>query len=468
MRQVRAAAAAAVLLFLITAPAFGQCVSSVTTLSERGDDPRFLAGPTAWNGHILAVAGTELDREEFHVILYDEHGNRLAHNEKIRSTGTDLLEVIWTGAEFGVFSITEDGVLGLTRVGTDGKVIGPRILPIEKIELGTDEPVEVLWSSMLHRYVVAHTEINAAGDRTVFVTLLQQDGRLSGQTLITDEARIDSFVRIAIASTGTIGVFFEHERSREVVYVALDGDRKSGPLLIWTPGEDIVVAARNDEFALLRRVLNQGDWIVRWMTIDTSGELVRPDSRLNAGISGDVEPLFLIGRDSEYALSYLEWAEGLGVGEPVYRLLRFGPDEEPISDTTFSAAAGTRRRRERTDFGFVWTGRAYLSLASNENGDDNDTFLVRLCPLHASISAPRSARPSQLVSFMASVDGGVPGYTYAWTWSGGSAQGPVLETSFANYGVEEIHLTVRDATGTETKDTFLLTINQTRRRPVRK
>lgn len=467
MRQVRAAAAAGVLLFLITVPAFGQCVSSVATLSKSGDHPRFLAGPTAWNGQILAVAGTELDREEFQILLYDEQGNRLAPNEKIRSTGADLLDVIWTGAEFGVFSITEDGVLGLTRVGTDGKVIGPRILAIEKVELGVNDPVEILWSSMLHRYVVAHTEINA-GDRTIFVTFLQQDGKVSAQTLITDEARIDSFVRIAIASTGTVGVFFEHEISREVAYVALDGDRKSGLLRIWTPGEDIVVAARNDEFALLRPVVQSGDRIVRWMTIDTSGETLRQDSRLNAGTGGDVEPLFLIGRDSEYALSYLEWADGLGIGEPVYRLLRFGPDEEPVSDTTFGAAAGTRRRRERTDFGFVWTGSAYVSLASNENGDENDTFLLRLCPLRASISAPRSARPSQLVSFMASVDGGVPGFTYTWTWSGGSAQGPVLETSFANFGVVEVHLTVRDSTGTESKDTFLLTINQTRRRPVRK
>jgi hypothetical protein len=111
---------------------------------------------------------------------------------------------------------------------------------------------------------------------------------------------------------------------------------------------------------------------------------------------------------------------------------------------------------------------SYLALASNDNGDDDDTFLLRYCPLRASISAPRSARPSQNVTFTAFAEGGVPNYSYVWTWDGKTAQGPALQTSFASSDVHEVTLTVTDSTGMTTRDTFLMTIGQPRRRPVRK
>jgi hypothetical protein len=467
MREVRATAAAAVLLCLITAPAFGQCVSSVTTISERGDNTRFLAGPTAWHGHILAVAGAERDKVAFQVVLYDEAGNPLAEPQKIRSSGEDLLDVIWNGQDFGVFSITDDDELALTRVDTEGKVIGPRILSIAALQLAGDDTARIVWSSVLNRYVVVHTRTTDLGKRTIYVSWLTREGKVTETTLIRPAAD-DSFVRIAIAATGTVGIFYEDEVTNELQYVAVDGFKNSKPVTVWDEGDDIVVAPRNDEFALVRPELRSGKTIARWLTIDTSGNNVRRDNLLNLESEFDVEPLFLIGRDSEYALSYLEWREGLGQGEPIYRLARFGPNEEPISDEYFAAATGTRRRRERTDFGFVWTGSAYVSLGSDDNGDDRDTVVIRFCPLRAAISAPRSARPSQLVSFVADVEGGVPEYTYTWSWAGGSASGPILTTSFPNFGVYEVRLTVEDAVGMTSANTFQVTINQIRRRPVRK
>lgn len=467
MREVRATAAAAVLLCLITAPAFGQCVSSVTTLSERGDNPRFLAGPVAWNGRILAVAGEERAPIAFQIALYDEAGNRLAENQKIRSSGEDLLATVWNGQDFGVFSITAEDDLGLTRMGTDGKVTGPRIDSVAGMRLAGDDTARILWSSTLNRYVVVFTRTPSPGARTIHVSWVTREGKVSETTLIAPAAD-DSFIRMAMTATGTVGIFYENEATSDVEYVALDGFKKSKPVTIWDDGEDIVVAARNSLFALVRAELRSGKKVARWMTIDTSGNNLRRDALLNLESDFEVEPLFLIGRDSEYALSYLEWREGVGVGEPIYRLARFGPDEEPISDEYFAAATGTRRRRERTDFGFVWTGSAYLSLGSDDNGDDRDTVLIRFCPLRAEIFAPRSARPFQTVSFVAGVDGGVPEYTYTWTWAGGSATGPVLNTSFPRLGVYEVRLAVTDEVGMTSSNTFQVTINQIRRRPVRK
>jgi hypothetical protein len=89
--------------------------------------------------------------------------------------------------------------------------------------------------------------------------------------------------------------------------------------------------------------------------------------------------------------------------------------------------------------------------------------------MRATISAPRSARRNQSVTFTASAEGGVPQYTYAWTWDGfHTAQGPTLQTTFTTLGDHRITLTATDATGTSTIETFDVTIGEARQRAVRK
>ncbi len=473
MRIVRATAAAVVLLFLcltlITASAMAQCVSSVATISERGTTPRFLAGPTAWNGSILAVAATELDREEFQIILYTENGQPLATNEKIRSSGSGLLDVLWNGADFGIFYKTDKGNLGLTRVGTNGKVIGERILEITAVPLDGDDTAVIAWSSQNNQYVVAQT-FTEGGLRSIRASWLRRDGTVVRQSTI-DEADPDSFVRIAITTTNTVGIFYEDDKTGVVMFAAIRDDVNKKGIAVWSAGKDVEVAARGDLFAMVRPVLQtNGQTVARWQIIDTSGQIVRRDSRLLIGTGDDVEPVALLAaRGTEYALSYYEWPDGIGVGDPIYRLARFGLDEEAISDSYFAAAVGTRRRRERTSFDFEWTGSAYISLASLENSDDEDTFLLRMCPLVGSVSAPRFARPNQPVTFTASAEGGVPGYTYSWQWDDVFfAQGPTFQTSFTTIGQHTITLTVKDTTGSTATETFHLAIGDPRQRAVRK
>lgn len=467
MREVRATAAAVVLLIITAASAHGQCVSSVERISGRGTNPRFLAGPTAWNGSILAVAGTELDRVDFAVRLYDEFGNLLAPNEKIVSSGEGLLDVLWTGNEFGVFSKVEN-FLALTRLGTDGKVLDPRVIQIIKVPLFGDDSADFAWSPQFRQYVIAHT-VTTDGARQIRLTWLRPDGTFVREETFGDPAS-DSFVRLAVASGGTIGVFYEDRKSGYVMYVAVT-DVIHEPRRVWSPGQDMLVTTRGNQFVMVRpALLSNGSTVARWQIVDTSAEVVRQDSRLVLGTGGDIEPVSLVAAaPGEYALSYLEWLEGLGNGTPIYRLARFGLDEERIADTYFAAAAGTRRRRERTDFDFEWTGSAYISLASLENDDDDDTFFVRMCPMRASISAPRFARRNQSVTFTASAEGGIPQYTYSWTWDGfHTAQGPTLETTFTTLGDHRITLTATDATGTSTIETFDVTIGEARQRAVRK
>jgi hypothetical protein len=471
MRELRATAAAVVLLFVgvasIAVPVQGQCVSSVQLLSARGTTPRFLAGPTAWNGSILAVAGPELDREEFQVVLYDEHGNRLAPNEKIRSSGADLLDVLWNGSEFGIFSINEDGFLALSRVTTAGKIIDPRVVVVDHVPLQNDDTADVAWSSQLGQYVVAWTRTDV-GQRTIHVTWLKRDGTVTREATI-DDSRIDSFVRVAIVASGTIGVFYEDDATGDVRLVAINGDTIRKSVTAWSHGDDITLTTRDNDFVMVRPVTAGGQTVARWQIIDTSGQIVRRDSRLFIGTGADVEPVSLLAMPDEYALAYLEWPEGRGVGDPYYRLARFGLDEERISDTYFAAALGTRRRRERTDFDFDWTGSAYVSLASNENGDDDDTFLVRYCPLQATVSGPHFAHAGQPVTLTASAEGGVPDYTYSWTWDDfGAAQGNTLHLSFPTIGDHRVTLTVKDGAGTTTTESFAFSILAPKRRSVRK
>ena len=47
------------------------------------------------------------------------------------------------------------------------------------------------------------------------------------------------------------------------------------------------MTARNDQFALIRPVFKSGLWVPRWVTIDTSGHLLRQDSLLDVGTGVD-------------------------------------------------------------------------------------------------------------------------------------------------------------------------------------
>jgi hypothetical protein len=274
---------------------------------------------------------------------------------------------------------------------------------------------------------------------------------------------------VAIVASGTIGVFYEDDATGDVRLVAINGDTIRKSVTAWTHGEDITLTTRDNDFVMVRPVTAGGQTVVRWQIIDTSGQIVRRDSRLFIGTGADVEPVSLLAMPDEYALAYLEWPEGRGVGDPYYRLARFGLDEERISDTYFAAALGTRRRRERTDFDLDWTGSAYVSLASNENGDDDDTFLVRYCPLQAAVSGPHFAHAGQPVTLTASAEGGVPDYTYSWTWDDfGTAQGNTLHLSFPTIGDHRVTLTVKDGAGTITTESFAFSILAPKRRSVRK
>jgi hypothetical protein len=422
-------------------------------------------GPSLWHGHTLAVAARELDLDDFQIMLFDELGNRLSE-ERINTTEGRPLQVLWNGSEFGVFFVAADHRLSLTRVMPDGRIIGARINPIPDIRLEGDDTATAVWNAQIDRYVVAHT-LTANGKRTVRVSFVRSDGKVASQITIAG-AVPDSFIRIGILNSGVAGLFYEDDKNGTIDFVAIRETQASKPLTVWDAGEDVILAVRNDEFAMARGVTKSGKRLIRWKIVDSAGRTLRDDSLLELGTTKDVEPMWLSGRDEEYALTYLEWPNGFHTGEAYYRLLRFDPDENRISDTYFAAALGTRRRRERSEYPFVWTGMSYLALASNDNGDDDDTFLLRYCPLRASISAPRSARPSQNVTFTAFAEGGVPNYSYVWTWDGKTAQGPALQTSFASSDVHEVTLTVTDSTGMTTRDTFLMTIGQPRRRPVRK
>jgi hypothetical protein len=467
--RLRQMAAAAVLLIVAASAASAQCVSSVTQIASRSSLNSLVAGPVAWSGSMLAVASNQARNGSVWASLYTEDGALLYPSVKVPSSDdADLLGVFWNGNHFAIFFRTFDEQLILRRLSTTGELIGTAVNP-GKIVADADDDIDILYSPRLNAYVIARV-VNATSPRAVWLTYVNIDGSVRRNVVLATPAP-DSLVRVAETASGIIGVWFEADVSRNLTQVRVEEGERDYVRRVWSPNEDedLVVTSIDNQF-VLARTFTQGDGrkTIRWKMVDTLGFDTREESRLLIGTGKDVQPLQLMARGSELAITYLDSRDGFATQTPSFRLRRFDPNTgDAISDTYFSAADRARHRAS-TEHEFVWTGTAYVAVTVRETDDGDDSFLMRLCPLDAHIEGPGQVPVGETVNLTAEGIGGVPVYNYRWRVNerGDIVEGPTLALRYDQPGTYQVTLIVSDDTDTVVQKTFTLVVfEQTPQQP---
>jgi hypothetical protein len=422
---------------------------------------------------MLLVASNQVSNKSVWVSFFNESGEQLYPNLKVpASEDAVLIDAVWNGVDFGVFYETADHRLILRRISTNGELVGAAIEPLSRVtfRIGDADEMDIIWSTRHDAYVIART-VNTPSP-AVRLTIIDRAGVVRSDDPVAATAP-ESLVRVDITETGTLGVFYEQEGTRHIMMAPFADDDLNLIRKVWpAAGDDLVIDARATDF-VLARTLTQSDGrkTIRWKIVDTDGREVREEARLVLGSGKDVQALSLMARGDEIIVAYLDSRDGFDTQVGSYRLRRVNLAGDTLSDTFFAAADNTRRRAQ-TPFDFVWTGRAYLSVAVRDTDSGDDSFIIRLCSLRAEISAPRVAHPGDTVTFTAIAEGGVPPYEYAWSWNTfGAANGPTAQIRFDAVGTYVVTLTITDDSGAIAMSSFEITVaNQVarRRRSVRK
>lgn len=462
MRSMRLTIVVLAALCAVSGPLSAQCTSLVREIGSRGTAGNLVSGPIAWTGTMLGVSSTDTRTGSVWFSLYDESGTPLYPSLKVPpSEGAEILGLVWNGNHFGLFFKNVDKQLVLRRISTASELLGPPIIPLEKLRLEPNDAVDLYWSTSRNAYVIART-VNNSVPRALWLTIVNGDGTVRSNV---QQANIvpaeNSFVRLAETASGIIGLFYERDGTRDVILQRFEEGQKEINRKVWTPGIDLVVTSYDNRFVLARTVLQtNGIESIRWKTVDNLGFEVGAETRLLIGSGKEVEPQSLIvGPNGELALSYLDSRDGGATMDPSFRLRRFSPaNGELISDTYFAAADRTRHRAI-TEHDVVWTGNAYVAAVVREITGDDESFLLRMCPLVVDAQGPRTVRVGETVTFTAAAAGGVPFYNYHWTWADlGFASGPELALTFSHTGTFTATLHVEDDAGTVATTTFSIEI----------
>lgn len=461
---------AALLAFIaIARTTYAQCASDVRAILSSNDVPALEAGPIAWNGNVLAVAMRQANSGAVWAAIYNQQGDRLSPAVRLTSSeNNELLENIWNGEHFGIFYRTAENDLVLRKVATTGELLGPPVVPLQG-RLQPDDRIDIIWSSRLDGYLVARTA--HVPNRTIFLTILNRDGTRRTVTQFAPAAP-QSFIRIAETASGVIGIFHERETTRELMMISIDPERADITRTVWSAGQPPLVTTWDNQFVLVREVLQDGRRSIRFKIVNTTGFDTREDTRLLFGSGLDVRPLALMERDGELALTYLDAKEGFDNQSPAYRLVRFTPRGDILSDTYF-AAAEPQRHRATSAYDFIWTGASYLAAAVRNSFDGKDSYIIRLCPLTARVAGPTRVARNTPVTFVAAPEGGVPGFSYEWRFGDiGYTTGPTLQLTHTTTGTYTVELSVVDASGAVSREKFTYVVFEPapppRRRSVRK
>jgi hypothetical protein len=442
--------------------AAADCVTDVRLISSRSSVPNLVAGPAAWSGNVLAVAKTEeVNPKAIWVGVYDEALNPLLPDRAITteaSSNDGIIALLWNGSELGLFYRTTE-VIRLQRLTSLGEPVGAPIPvnPGRPPRIGDD--IEVVWSAALDAWVVAR-HIGTGPDRGIWATVVDMDGTHTLDELIPTSPPGNPQLALAVNETGIIGLFHLTTDDNVLLFTTVNTGRFPSTRTISSSGTDVQATTVDDLFVVARRVGVAPDAEIRWFVADSNRQLVRPDEVLVDGNGGLPEPIGLVATDSDLALTYSLPLPAQPAAPPELRLHRFTIDGTTISDTQFAGADPTATRAIPSD-PLLWTGTSYITTAVRETSSRLDSYLERYCPLRVEIVAPRVQLVGQPVDFSASVDGGVPGYGYAWTVArdpGGSKSGATITRTFNVTGSRLVTLVVTDDDGASVTTTFTIDI----------
>lgn len=460
MGAIRTTAAAVLMLIGWTVSA-ADCLTGLRLISTRASVPNLVAGPSAWSGTVLAVAKSEEgDPRAIWVGIYNDGLETLIADRRIVTDAADansIIALLWDGSEFGLFYRT-DASIQLQRLTMSGDPIGAPVAvnPTRRPRLGDD--IEVVWSDALDGWVVAR-HIGSGASRGIWVTILNQDGSERFDLEIPAAPPADPQLALAVSDTGVIGLFhLTTDDESALLFTRLIPGQFPETQPVATAGTNVHVTTAGDLFVVARLVGEGPTAQIRWFIVDTSNHIVRPDGVLVAGNGGELIPFALINTGEELALTYAIPPAGAIVSD--FHLHRFTLAGALISDTPF-AGDDLTAGRAISSYPPVWTGTSYITAAVRATGSRVDSYLVRYCPLHAAIEAPRVVLTGQPVTFNAVASGGVPEYDYEWAITrdpGGSTNGASVQRTFTLTGSRTVTLTVTDENGAKVTTTFAVEV----------
>lgn len=440
-------------------------------LSTRSSVPNLVAGPSSWSGSSLAVAKMEEGVPgAAWVAVYDESMQTLVEDRRVATDARSLVALLWNGSEHGLFYTTVNDAMFLQRISAAGEPIGARVAITPGRTVYSGDDIDVVWSAALNAYAVGRV-ISQGQFRGVWLTLVERNGAERSHRSAGVAPGIQPALDLAVTDSGIVGMFFNNTLGSLVFARAA----ATGPIDARTiaPGAQFLQAeAHRGVFVVVRNAPfeNNSRTEIRWLVVDTSQQIVRPDARLVAPSGDDVWPLALISNGEELALAYIDAPRRSQAVDRNLRLRRFAINGTLISDTFFSAAS-VAFARAQSAYPFAWTGTSYLAPAVHAAADRMNSYLLRYCPLRAAIVSPdRTVRLNTNVTFSATATGGVPGYQYSWIFPSDEVAPKRVQTferSFPRTGTYTVILEVTDFAGATTRETITIQVVRPKVRAVR-
>lgn len=461
--------AAAVLILLTAVAASGDCVTSARLISTRSFQPNLVSGPVAWSGSVLGVAKTQEGvPSAVWFAVYGEDLQTLVGDRLIGGNAREITDLVWTGTEFGLFYRTNDQRLLLQRISMMGEPIGAPIAITPSRTVYVGDEIDIKWSPALGAYVVARI-ISQGTFKGAWLTLVERDGTHRSDRQLPVFASAQSKLSLSVTDAGVIGMFFVNLNGT-LSFARLTETSTTVRALSETPGNFVETAAQGNLFVVVHSVPNGAKTEIRWIVVDTSHQIVKEDGLLVQGTGDDAWPLALVATGDELALAYVDAEDRSDPLEKVYRLRRFTIDGTTLTDTRF-AAADTGAARAESDHDFVWTGTSYLQAAFRLSKERLNSYLLRFCPLRTEIIADRVyGRPNEPIVFTAIPQGGVPSYSYAWTFGDPQRiyRTQSVARTYPESGTYTATLTVTDTSGATFTTTYTIDVVNVKRRSVRR
>jgi PKD domain len=469
------ATAVGLMIFITAVASAADCLTEGRVISTRASVPNLVNGGVAWSGIVLAVAKTQENAlGALWVGIYDEDFNQLFADRQLATDAREVVATLWTGAEFGVFYRTLTQGMNLQRLTMTGEPIGAPIPVTPTRTVYVADEIDVVWSPAIDGYVVARA-ISQGRDEGLWITVLNEDGTQRTDRLAPVNIAQQSELDLTVSDSGVIGAFYINVNgSLAFVRTGVDG-LINARTLATAGGTNLEAAAQGSLFVVTRALINTDtdQTEIRWLIVDSTQQIVRPDAVLLKPSANDDEvlPLALLSTEDALALAYVDVPRREQRLEQEYRLRRFRIDGSTISDTPF-AATNVSFARGVASWPFVWTGRSYVSAPVRVGTDRLNSYLLRFCPLRLDIVSPDEllVRVGDPVVFTGNATGGVPNYTYSWLFPNeiGPKSGQTLERTFTRAGTYTVLLTVTDQTGATVTQEITVTAGKPKQRAARR
>ena len=458
----------AVLLFCVSA-AHGDCISLLRE-SSSGVFNR-TSSAVAWNGSALGVV--KVENNDFRSLLFAMYSSDLTPLTGDRrvtdATFAGVTALLWTGSEFGLFFQDRSSAqLYLQRIAAAGDPIGGPIAVAPNHSPSGEREYDVTWDASRQAYVILHS-ILVGIDKGMWLTMLNANGTLRSDDLITTSFSVPALPRLAVNSSGAIIVLFR--RAGMFYYRVNDAAGAGGGPQPLVNAHEVRVASNATTFTIIASMPATVSTEIDWAVIDEHGAIVQPIKKLFAARGVEIAPVALFWNETrgEWALSYLDSRFPFTVVPGDYRLRRFTPSGAVITDSLFSPDSVFSTLA--TNQPFAWNGSSYLTAASRvaSGSTQPESYLIRLCPLTASIGGRRCAVQGIATAFSAIAEGGRGDLTYSWDFGDTSiASGKSVTHVYEHLGDYTLSLRVTDSTGATNSNSIVVHVvaSASRRRSV--